>query len=168
MATSSTASILRRHGCPEPTSHFAALYVTVRINNLYALVWIMSRGITVSFDNPEKTIIRWNFWGRWTWDDWRISTNRMLELRASVSDMPCVPSIFDFKHGGSMPMGALSHGRATIELMAPQDYLVIAHASGFIRSLFEVFQMLNPSLSRKVYLVDTVKDARLLIAELDH
>ena len=127
----------------------------------------MSRGITVSFDNPEKTIIRWNFWGRWSWDDWRVSTNLMLELRASVSHLPCVPSIFDFKHAGSMPMGALSHGRSTIELMAPQDYIIIANGSGFIRSLFEVFRMLNPSLSGKIYLANTVKDARLLIAEID-
>jgi hypothetical protein len=125
----------------------------------------MSQPITVVFDNPEKTIIRWDFRGRWTWDDWYAGTRRALELRATVYDTPCVPAIFDVKHSGPVPMGALPHARTAMEMMDPRDYVIIAHASGFIRSITEAFRLLNPTFREKVFLARTVAEARQMIAQ---
>jgi hypothetical protein len=124
----------------------------------------MSQGIRVEFDNPEQTIIRWDFKGRWMWDDWHEGASRALELRQMVIDTPVVPAIFNFKYSGPVPMGALPHIRTAGELMDPRDYVVVANGSGFIRSLVDAFCTLNPSFRDKVMLADTLEEARALIA----
>ena len=124
----------------------------------------MLQPIKVSFDNPEKTIIRWDFKGRWTWDDWYDCTRIALELRATVNDNPCVPAIFDVRNSGPVPMGALPHARAAMEMMDPRDYVIIANPSGFIRSITEAFRLLNPTFRDKVCTANTVEEARAMIA----
>ncbi len=125
---------------------------------------VMTQPIQVRFDNAEKTVIRWDFNGRWTWDDWYEGTRIALDLRATVDDNPCVPAIFDVKHSGPVPMGALPHARAAMELMDPRDYVVIANPSGFIRSITEAFRLLNPTFRDKVCTAKSVTAARTLIA----
>lgn len=126
----------------------------------------MTQPIRVEFDNPEHTIIRWDFRGRWTWDDWYVSVQQVIALRASVNDKPVVPAIINFKLSGPLPLGALPHARATGEFMDPRDYVVIVHASGYMRSMIEAFRLLNPSFRERILLADTLDDARALITRI--
>ncbi|HLV34886.1 MAG TPA: hypothetical protein VKY59_07235 [Spirillospora sp.] len=123
----------------------------------------MTQGIQIDFDNAERTVIRWDFKGRWTWDDWYAGLDRALELRAAVNDVPVVPAILDFRHSGQVPMGALAHTRAAIEIMDPRDYAILANGSGYIRSLVQAFCLLNPSVSDKVLLADSLAEARDIV-----
>lgn len=125
----------------------------------------MSQGIRVEFDNPERTIILWDFRGRWTWDDWYVSVQQVMALRQSVNDRPVVPAIISFRHSGPLPLGALPHARATGDFMDPRDYVVIAHASGYVRSMIEAFRTLNPSFRDRILLADSLDEARALIEQ---
>lgn len=125
----------------------------------------MGESILVSWDNDERTVLRWDFNGAWTWEDGSKATQLALQMRASVIDHPCVPSILHLQQSGNIPMGALPYARAAIELMDPRDYIVIANASGFVRSLTEIFRLLNSDFSAKVFLAHTLDDARELIAK---
>jgi hypothetical protein len=124
----------------------------------------MTQRIQVLWDNDEKTIIRWDFKGAWTWEDWYTSVNHALELRATVIEHPIVPAIFNLKSSGTVPMGALPHARSAMEMMDQRDYVILANTSGFVRSLTEIFRVLNAVFAEKVYLARTVEDARALIA----
>lgn len=126
----------------------------------------MPQSIRVSFDNPEKTAIRWDFGYRWTWDDVYVALRSWLELRTSVNEKPCVPIILNFKESGPIPMGVLPHARAALEMMDKRDYIIVTHGSGFTRSLVEVVCTLNPTAREMMFVVDTLEDARQLIAEL--
>ena len=125
----------------------------------------MKHGIHVSFDNPDKTALRWDFAYHWTWDDFYASLQTGLGMRATVKEIPCVPIILNFKDSGPIPMGVLPHARAALEMMDPRDYLIVANGSGFTRSLVEVVRTLNPTAREKMMLVDTLEDARLMIVE---
>jgi hypothetical protein len=125
----------------------------------------MTQRIQVLWDNDAKTIIRWDFKGAWTWEDWYMSANRALELRDTVIEHPVVPAIFNLKSSGPVPMGALPHARAAIEMMDQRDYVVLANTSGFVHSLAEIFRVLNSTFAHKVLIARTVEDARTLIAE---
>lgn len=125
----------------------------------------MSNSIQVEFDNPEKTIIRWDFRGRWTWDAWYKSADRTLELRREVLDLPVVAAILNFERSGPVPMGLLPHARTAMEMVYPNDFIVIAGGSGYLRSLAQTFRLLNPSLRDKVLLAESVEQARQIIAE---
>ena len=119
--------------------------------------------ITVSFDNPEHTVLRWDFDGIWTVDDWYASTRRALELRSTVLDNPCVPAIFDLSRSAQVPVGMLPHARVAMEMMDQRDYVVLAHPSGVVRSLTLIYRMLNPSMADKVLLADTITEARIMV-----
>lgn len=125
-----------------------------------------SSGIYVVWDNPEHTTSRWDFVGNWTWDDWYAATRRALEFRASMITYPVVPGIFNLKHSGPAPLPyqALPHMRAGAEMMDPRDYVVVAHCSGLVRTMIEIFRALNPELGERVLIAETVEDARALIA----
>ncbi len=125
----------------------------------------MSNGIQVQFDNPEKTAIRWDFRGRWTWDDWYQAADRTLELRREVLDLPVVAAILNFTHSGPVPMGLLPHARTAMEMVYPNDFIVITGGSGYLRSLAQTFRLLNPSLRDQVMLADNVAQARQIIAQ---
>jgi len=125
----------------------------------------MTRHIQVVWDNDEKTIVRWEFKGAWTWDEWYEATRYVLEMRATVMDHPCVPAIFDLKHSGNVPMGALPHARTAMEMMDPRDYVIITNSSGFVRSLTEIFRHLNREFAEKVFVARTVEEARSIIAQ---
>jgi hypothetical protein len=125
----------------------------------------MAQGMRVEFDNPERTVIRWDFRGRWTWDDWYVNVQQVLALRFEVDGKPVVPIILNFRHSGPLPLGALPHARATVEHMNLYDFVVVAHASGYVRSMIETFRLLNPSFQHRILMVDTLDEARALIAD---
>ena len=127
----------------------------------------MPHAIKVAFDDPEKTAIRWDFHGHWSWEDWFAATRRSLHLRASMIQLPAMPIILNLQHSAPVPAGALPYARTTIELMDPRDYVVVANSSGYIRSLAHAFCALNPSYCDKVLLADDLDHARQRIAARD-
>jgi hypothetical protein len=120
--------------------------------------------IHVVWDNPQKNIIRWDFKGAWTPADWHSCVARALEMRASVIDTPVVSAIFNMEHSASVPLNILAHGRVAAEQMDKRDFVVVVRASGFMRSIVEIFRTLNPSLADKVMLAQTIEEARAIIA----
>jgi hypothetical protein len=127
---------------------------------------MMSGRIDVQFDNEDRSIIRWDFIGYWTWDDWHAGAQRAVELRQTTLDKPVVPAIFNLHASGPLPtpLRALPHIRAAAVMMYPDDFTVIAHPSGMVRLIAESFFKMNDSFRRRAYMVETLDDARRLIA----
>lgn len=119
------------------------------------------RGICVEWDNAEQTIIRWDFYV-WTWDDFRAAAQQSSDMRALMKHVPNLPSILNFQHSSSIPSGALAHARTAVPKMTA-DYTVLVGASAFARRLTQLFIELNPRIRGKVFIVDTLDDARKLI-----
>lgn len=121
--------------------------------------------IEVEWDDQEKTIIRWDFYGLWTWDDWDVATREGNRMRAEAADDPIIPTIFNLKLSGKIPPNVLPHARSALETMQDHEYVILAHGSGYARTILEIFVSLNPSAGGKILVADSVADARKLIAE---
>ncbi len=126
--------------------------------------------IIVEWDNPEKTIMRWDFEGVWTPAEADAAANRSVELRSYAMDIPRVTAILNLSRSGPVPMNILPHARIAMEMLDSRDYVIITHSSGFVRTMVNIFRTLNPKLSEKLLLTETVEDARAIIAsqELAH
>ena len=99
-------------------------------------------GITVQWDNSEQTIIRFAYVGNWSFGDLFDAMNDARTLMDTV-DHP-VHGIIDMRESKLMPNGALSLGRnVTMRKHPNQGRSVIVGASGFVRTLYDVY--------RKVY-----------------
>ncbi len=121
--------------------------------------------ILVQFDNLDQTVIRWDFIGQWTIDEWYESAHRSQNLRLTVVEMPICPAIFNLEQSGRVPLDILPHARVAFEMMDSRDFVVLTHTSGLVRSLTAMFKRLNPKMGERVFLARNDDEARGLIED---
>ncbi len=119
--------------------------------------------ITVKFDNPDKTIVRWDFVGHWTIEEWYASAHQSQSMRLTVVEMPICPAIFNLEKSDPVPLDILPHARVAFEMMDKRDFVVMTHISGLVRSLTALFKRLNPEMGERVFLASNDEEARALI-----
>jgi len=120
-------------------------------------------GITVLWDNDEQTIIRYDFEGRWVWSEFYTATENAFALTRSVTHT--VDSISNFKPGAALPSDALFQFRRAMAT-APKNrgVTVIVGGSTLIKTMVIVFGKVNRQLSERLFLADTLEQARALIS----
>ena len=121
--------------------------------------------IEVSWDNAEKTIIRYDYGEDWTWEDFHDANQKSNRMAASVTHI--VDLIVDFTHGSPPPAGSLGRFRKAME-DAPKNrgIIVIVGGSFFINSLVAVFSRIYRALGRRLMTAGTVEEAQVRIADL--
>ena len=99
-------------------------------------------GITVLWDNPDQSIIRFVYVGSWSFGDLFDAMQEARNLMDTV-DHP-VHGIIDMRESKLIPNGTLSLARnVTMRKHPNQGKSVIVGANGFVRTLYDVY--------RKVY-----------------
>src|SRR5262245_18105076 len=110
------------------------------------------RGICVEWDNPEQSVIRWDFYD-WTWDDFHAAAQQTLSMFMTCKGGARTPSILNLKDSSRIPPGVFAHSRVALDMMDGGDYTIIAEASGLARMLTEIFIRFNPKAREKVFMV---------------
>jgi hypothetical protein len=120
--------------------------------------------ISVSWDNDDKTTIRYDFNGQWTWDEFRVSSENAFAMTRSVSHT--VDSISNFDPTTTLPPNALFQFRRAMTT-APKNrgVTVIVGGALFVRTMVGVFGKLNRQLGERLLLADTLDQARARLAE---
>jgi hypothetical protein len=120
--------------------------------------------IKVAWDNEDKTVIRYDFEGPWTWDDFRIAAEKAFAMTRSVEHT--VDTISNFFPGVLLPANAMFHFRRVME-DAPKNrgVNVIVGSSAFIRTMVMMFSSVNRQLAKRIIIVDRLDQARAALAE---
>jgi hypothetical protein len=115
--------------------------------------------IDVSWDDDTRTIIRWDFGEKWTWDEFHEAfrlSNEMNNDRSYRVDV--IPNAANSPH---MPLGALSEfRRLDDQLPSNVKLIVVAGSSPFTRSMIELFG--------KIYRVQSWRTAKSLTEAREH
>jgi hypothetical protein len=120
-------------------------------------------GITVSWDNEAKNIIRYDFQGRWTWEDFYAASAQAFAMTRSVTHR--VDAISNFHEGAVLPPNAMYHFRhAMISAPPNRGVNVIVGATTFVKTLIKIFSNLNKRLGQRLVLANSLDDARMLLA----
>jgi hypothetical protein len=120
--------------------------------------------IIVQWDNDEKTIVRQEYQGVWTWDDYFTALHESDELVASVEH--CVDVIVNMRPGILPKNGAaMSNARSAMRSGPPNRGLVVIVTNPFIRALLNVFLKIDRQFAPMVAGVDSIEQARALIAQ---
>jgi hypothetical protein len=115
--------------------------------------------IHVQFDNELRTIIRYEFIGRWTWQEYHQTIQKAYELAKPVPYT--VNMILDFSRGNALPHNALSmFGTSMKTPPRAFDFAVFVSESSFIQMLVTVFQRIHREVGAKLIYVRTLKEAR--------
>lgn len=95
-------------------------------------------GVKLSWDNKEKTIIRYDFTEPWTWDDFRAALDADDEMIESVDHV--VHLLYDMMNIRSAPPNMLAKLPQIVNVINPRlGLIVIAANYVWIQSIGEIF-----------------------------
>jgi len=121
-------------------------------------------GITVVWDNPEQTILRYIYNGQWNLDNFYQALQESRNMMDTVDHR--VGLIIDVQNSKLVPNGVLSHGKNVgLHKHPNQGKSIIVGASGFVRTLFDVYKKVyRTSFDEAAYAFSaTLDDARNLL-----
>lgn len=105
--------------------------------------------VLVDWDNPEKTIIRYQFVDPWTWPEYHTTYARGWALISTVNYT--VDLIFDFSQGGGIPPSAIRHFQIVAQRVHPnRGYVVVIANNPVIRSIINTLVRIFLNYSRGV------------------
>jgi hypothetical protein len=119
--------------------------------------------ITVSWGNPQKTIIHSSLNEAWTLEESHTMIDEMYALTSSVSYT--VHVILDFTRSQSSPAKLLTTGSHIEKRKVPNSGIsVIVKANGFLKAISQLVMKLFVN-NGKLYFVDTVAEAYKIIEQ---
>jgi len=126
-------------------------------------------GIDVIWDNEAKTIIRYVYDGRWTWEDFDKARALAVQLEDTVPHQ--VDAIVDVQKSSVLPTGTITRARevgGTAPVLNPKEGIsVIVGAGAFVRSIYDVLRKVYPELIRRrgLFFAKSLDEARAIIAQ---
>lgn len=121
-------------------------------------------GIRVEWDNDEKTVIRYVYEERWTWEDFHYARSQVREWLDTVDHR--VDVIVDVRNSRLVPNGVLAQGRMFAS-NAPiahrnEGHTIVVGANSLMRSMFEMFGKVYSRLSDELELefASSLEEAR--------
>lgn len=115
--------------------------------------------IEVLWDNEQKTVIRYEFPTRWTWDDFYTAKTAAYNMLNTVNYK--VGIIFNAPDGIQLPENILTHSRIAFSRLHPNTLCVgIVVGSPYLRTVLTIFTRLSRKAADMLILVDSLADAR--------
>lgn len=118
--------------------------------------------ITPVWDNEARTILRYDFTGRWTWDEFAAAIRQGVEMR---KDIPHTVHLLGNMAGSIMPpKHALIHVRNAFE-NAPANTGTMAIASNdrFVLAMYQIFRTVYRRIGERIVVVPTLDEARAVL-----
>lgn len=98
--------------------------------------------ITVQWDDEARTIVRWVFDGKWTWDEYN---QAMIESNERVRGVTHpVDAIMDLTHSNMLPANVLSNTHAAHDEIQPKNirWIYIVSHQALLKALINIFARL--------------------------
>lgn len=127
-------------------------------------------GIQVNWDDEDKSIIRYNLEGLWTWDDYCIAINQTMQLMQDI-DHP-VGVIANFRADTMVPLGVTHHEDSLADHCPPtkfptmpnnMDVIVVMGGNYFVEVLLSAFCRLYSRVEKHIFIASSVNEAREII-----
>jgi hypothetical protein len=108
--------------------------------------------------NPEQTILVNTYIGAWTTADVAQAVDENKKLVAAVGHP--VPLILDMRRAGSAPPSLLTiSSKVDTELTPLVTVIMMVGASGYVRTIGNLFQRVVPQTLERIQFVDTLDEA---------
>lgn len=124
--------------------------------------------IQFSWDNPEHTIVRYDFVGKWTWEELYETMHNSWD---KVMQLPyVVDSISDFSQVHNVPPSAMTHLRS-LSQNRPENtgMMVFVGANSYLTVMFQTFSKLFQTTLRRemnIQAAKTLDEARALLVQI--
>lgn len=120
--------------------------------------------IRVYWEDAEQTIVRYDFEGRWTWDELYVAYYQAIAMENSVTHR--VDIILDMRTSSFIPANALLHMKNFSEKQPPNVGLsIFVTTNAFIISLYNTAIKFYAKIAFYFRLVKTLDQAHTMIAD---
>ena len=120
--------------------------------------------VTVEWFNAEQTIIRYEFVGRWSWEELHDAIEQVQTMIGGVGHR--VDIVIDLTQNRGIPSGALAQMRGgTMRANDNWGMGVFIGTGTFIKALLHTFTRVYPKMGERYATADTLEDAHRLILE---
>jgi hypothetical protein len=121
--------------------------------------------ISVQWDDPETTILRYTYTGQWTWLEYDEAVTQALEL---VKGMTSLDVIADFSHSSLLPERAMQNFRNSLskeQRVIPFEITVLVIKSEFMKRMLDMFGKLygRGGIGMKIKSANSLEEARQII-----
>lgn len=122
--------------------------------------------VSLAWDNPEKTILRYDLAGHWTWDEMLTAFDegtawlKSLDYTVDFIVHPVDPIAQAYVPPNSLGHVIRLHGRA----LPNAGITVMVNTSNTARMLMRLMTALNPKIAARYLLVDSLEIAREKLA----
>jgi hypothetical protein len=114
--------------------------------------------VEIKWDNEEKTILRYNFSGDWTWDEYLERLNEGRSMMADINHPVCV--LNDMQKMGKLPPNFASTAKSVISSRPKNTGLAIFLTSNaFFKVMYRVLAQLIPNVPTDYILVTSEEEA---------
>jgi len=121
-------------------------------------------GIAVSWDNPQRTIICFDFSQGWDWDDVYAASDQATTMLDSVEHT--VHIIMDIRNGGKIPGDLMSHAERIASGHHPRrGMMIVVGANRLLRTVGGGLRKLFPDATRNVIFASDLEEAYEIIAD---
>jgi hypothetical protein len=118
--------------------------------------------IQIYWEDTEKTIVRYDFQGAWTWDDLYAVYYQAIDMETSVPHR--VDIILDMRTSQRIPGNALLHIKNIAEKQPPNVGLsIFVTTNAFITSMYNMAIKVYGKIAYYFRLVSTLDDAHAMI-----
>ena len=120
--------------------------------------------IHIKWDNDEKTILRYDFEGRWTWDEYFSVMKQLTAMMASVEYR--VDAIANMKPGIMPTSGsAMSSARTALRKLPPNCGVVVVVTNSFISAMLSVFKQFDREIGKMLRGTTSLEEAYQVIQQ---
>jgi hypothetical protein len=124
--------------------------------------------IDVRWDNTEKTILRWQFFDKWTWDDYYGALQISRQHNKQVTHI--VDVIVDMQDSKTLPNNIFTHAQNAVQTSSLNvGTIVVVGINPLLRSTYYTFKRLYDTMTRSsrhdLYLVASMDKAYEIIHE---
>jgi hypothetical protein len=119
--------------------------------------------IQVYWEDPEQTIVRYDFEGSWTWDEMYAAFYEGVAMETSITHR--VDVILNLQHSGRIPGNILLHTKNFSEKQPPNvGFCIFVTTNLFLISLFNTAIKFYAKIAFYFRLTKTIEEAHVLIA----
>ena len=120
--------------------------------------------VNVYWVDEAKTIVRYDFDGKWTWDDLYPAYNKAIEMETSVTHR--VDVILDMTNSKTLPANVLMHMK-NISDKQPENIglSIFVSDSRFINSMYKVGTRFYSKIEYYFRVAPTIEDAMTMIED---
>ena len=119
--------------------------------------------ILINWDDEEKSILRHDFEGEWTWGEYfELMRNR----NAYMSSVDHQVDVIANMKPGIMPTGfALSSAKTSLRSVPPNRGIFVIVVNPVVDTLLEVFKQFDREMAEILYAANSVEEAREIIRQ---